>query len=327
MGGSNPVRVQAMLKSPLTDMKVLFKEAEELVKCGAELIRCAIPLVKYAEIIYGTLKPLNVPLIADCHFQSRVALKTIEEGFNNVRLNPGNMSEKAIKKAVYLSAEKGIAIRLGFNSGSCNAKDGIELANLALKSDELVRNLGFENFLVSLKSSSVRDTVEANRFFSLHSDTPLHIGVTATGGSFEGIIKSSAAIGSLLLDGIGDTLRVSLTADSITEVKVACVLRDIVLKNPSRLQMISCPTCSRSRMDVRKLLKKFTEQLTEKDLKKPFKIAIMGCEVNGPGEAKECDIGICGTTKGALFIKKSKIIKSGSSAHMIKLLLKEFNKL
>ena len=178
-----------------------------------------------------------------------------------------------------------------------------------------------------MKSSSVNETVEANRYFSVHSDTPLHLGITATGPIEEGIIKSAMGIGALLLDGIGDTIRVSLTGDSLQEVKAAVFLRDIVSGQSDRLQIISCPTCSRKRINVRKILDNFVEMLEPKDFCKPLKVAIMGCEVNGPGEAKACDIGICGTDKGGIFIREGKIISSFTHGELADILLEELRKL
>jgi (E)-4-hydroxy-3-methylbut-2-enyl-diphosphate synthase len=246
VGGSNPVRVQGMIKGSLDNPEELFKEAGTMVQYGAELIRCAIPEEKYAQNVYEALKGLGVPLIADCHFQSAIAIKAVKAGFDKVRVNPGNMSASGIKEAVEIANEYNIALRLGFNSGSCNADNGLELAKLALELDEKVKNLDFNNFVVSMKSSSVRDTVDANRYFSMHSDTPLHIGITATGPRYDGIIKSAMGLGVLLMDGVGDTVRVSLTGDSLEEIKVGCFLRDLAEGGSSGLETISCPTCSRA---------------------------------------------------------------------------------
>lgn len=327
LGGDNPVRVQGMLKGSLDDTDGLLREANDMIDAGAEIIRCALPTRKDVLKVYEVLKDVNVPLVADCHFQTEIALEAIKAGYDKIRLNPGNMSEEGMKEAIELAREHEIALRFGFNTGSCKAKTGKELAELALELDEWVRKLDFENFLISMKSSSVSDTVETNRYFSVYSDTPLHIGVTATGLMYDGIIKSSAGLGSLLLDGIGDTIRVSLTGDSIEEIKVGCILCDMASGTPQKLQLISCPTCSRSRIDVRSLVDEFIENLNKEDYKRPFKVAIMGCEVNGPGEAKECDIGVCGTERGGLFIKKGEIVESVPSGKITGYLVDELRKL
>lgn len=327
LGGSNPLRVQGMLKSSFDNTDELIQEAKCLIKAGSEIIRCALPKQEDVPRVHSALKDLDVPLVADCHFQPRIALEAIEAGFDKIRLNPGNMSEGGMKEVIALAKENDTALRFGFNSGSCKAKTGMEFAEFALKLDKWVRELDFENFLISMKSSSVPQTVEANRFFSVYSDTPLHIGITATGPMYEGIIKSSAGLGALLLDGIGDTIRVSLTGDSIEEIKVACILRDIATGVSGRLQIISCPMCSRSRIDVKTLLDEFMGKLNEEDFKRPFKVAIMGCEVNGPGEAKECDIGICGMEKGGLFIKKGEVVTSVFSDEIVDFLIGELRNL
>ncbi|MFC2062252.1 flavodoxin-dependent (E)-4-hydroxy-3-methylbut-2-enyl-diphosphate synthase [Elusimicrobiota bacterium] len=327
LGEENRVVVQGMLKNPLNEPELLINEAKEMIRHGAEMLRCAVPEEDCAVEVYNILKDTGVPLIADCHFQTKIALQSLAAGFDKVRVNPGNMSKDGIKEVIGLAVQKDAAIRFGFNTGSCDADTGEELAMLALEWDKWVKEQGFENFLISMKSSSVIDTVDANRMFSIHSDTPLHIGITATGPFGQGIIKSAAGLGSLLLDGVGATLRVSLTGDSVEEIKTGVMLREYVSGNPERLQVISCPTCSRCRIDVRSLVDEFLEKISDEDLKIPHNIAIMGCEVNGPGEAKSCDIGICGTKKGGLFIKKGEVVKTLSSGEMIEVLIKELREL
>ncbi len=326
VGGSNPVRVQAMLKSSAGDASALIKEGRNLVKAGAEIIRCAVPEKGQAKKLYSILKELPVPLIADCHFTKTAAVEALDSGFDKIRVNPGNMSAQAIMDSVKKASEKKAALRLGFNTGSCRVSTPQELANIALTWDEKIKKTGFKNFVVSMKSSSVKFTVEANRFFSVYSNTPLHIGVTASGSGIEGIMKSAAGIGCLLLDGVGDTVRVSVTGDSLQEVKAARILRAIASGEPEGLEIISCPTCSRSRIDVEKISVKFRKSLSSEDFKKKLRVAIMGCEVNGPGEAKECDTGICGTRKGALLISRGKITCAVEEKEIIKKLVEEIRK-
>jgi len=327
VGGDNPVRIQGMLKSSFDNPANLLSEAQRLKAAGAEMIRCAVPEEKDAKAVYSLLKEVGVPLIADCHFQSRTSLSALEAGFDKIRLNPGNTPADGVMSSVSAAKEMNKAVRIGFNSGSCRAKTPIELAMLALEWDDRLKQSGFMNFVVSMKSSSVTGTVEANRYFSLHSDTPLHIGVTAAGPEKAGILKSSVALGALLLDGVGDTVRVSLTGDSEQEIKVAAQIAAVSKGINKGLEIISCPTCSRSRIDVRRLVDAFEKEITEIERKKNVKVALMGCEVNGPGEAASSDIGICGTKNGGLFFKKGKIVSKLKRDEMIKVLKEEMDKL
>ncbi|MEA3505910.1 MAG: flavodoxin/ferredoxin-dependent (E)-4-hydroxy-3-methylbut-2-enyl-diphosphate synthase [Elusimicrobiota bacterium] len=327
LGGVNPVRIQGMLKSPIDDYRALFEEGRQMIDAGAELIRCAVPTEEAAEKLYGKLRELSVPLIADCHFKGKIAEKALMAGFDKIRINPGNIKENSILEAVELAGKEGKALRLGFNTGSCKAENAIDLARLGLRWDKKIRDTGFKNFAVSMKSSSVKKTVEANRYFSMHSDSPLHIGITATGPRDEGIVKSSAGLGTLLLDEIGDTVRVSLTGSSIKEIELAVSLRDIASDRITKPTIISCPTCSRCRADIEEMVEKVSQKIKEIDFNKPVKIAIMGCEVNGPGEAKSADIGICGTEKGGLIIKKGKIMGNVNSEEMLSRLIEELKKL
>ncbi len=327
MGGDNPPRLQAMVKESFDRVQALASEARELVSAGAEMIRCAVPEASSAKKVFPYLKNLGVPLIADCHFKKETVEASLKAGFNKIRLNPGNMSEKTLMESVKLAARTGAALRLGFNTGSSPARTPEELAGFALKWDEKLKKSGFMNFLVSLKSSSAKFTVEANRFFSVYSDTPLHIGVTAAGAGTGAIIKSAAGIASLLMDGVGDTLRVSLTSSSLEEIKCARIIRDVALDSASVLNVISCPGCSRCRMDVKRVSGKFRAGLSGSDMEKPLNVALMGCEVNGPGEAKESDIGVCATKKGALLIKKGKIIRALERDDIVKELIREMRKM
>ncbi|MFC2091559.1 flavodoxin-dependent (E)-4-hydroxy-3-methylbut-2-enyl-diphosphate synthase [Elusimicrobiota bacterium] len=327
VGGGNPVAIQGMLKNPLDNLDELFKEALRMRSAGADIIRCAVPESNCAHDIYKAISSVGVPLVADCHFQTDIVISCIEAGFDKVRVNPGNMGIDGIRKVIECAKKNETAIRFGFNTGSCDAKTGDDLARAALDLDSWVREQGYENYVISMKSSSVLQTVAANRYFSVYSDTPLHIGVTATGIINEGIIKSSIGLGALLLDGIGDTLRVSLTGDSIEEIRIGHLLFDICTEQTNRLQLISCPTCSRKRADVEELTGKFLSSLSEADFRKPVKVAIMGCEVNGPGEARESDIGICATKKGALLIAGGKILKTIKQENILSSLKEYLDKL
>ncbi len=326
LGGENPVRVQGMLKGNLNNHRDLFKEGQKMVNSGADLIRCAIPKGGLAGSVYRNLKKLGVPLIADCHFRAGLGKEALESGFEKIRVNPGNTSKEGILEIVQMAHQKKKALRLGFNTGSCSASTGVDLAQLALEWDKEVSETGFRNYLVSLKSSSVKETIEANRYFSVYSDTPLHVGVTATGMKELGMIKSSMGIGALLNDGIGDTVRVSITGSSIKEVKTGIILKELANDKLKRLEIISCPACSRAHADVAEMVEKFSKKLSQEDFKREYKIAIMGCEVNGPGEAKEADFGICYTRKGSLLISRGNIKEKLESGKELSKLVKLLHK-
>ncbi len=327
IGGSNPLRIQGMLKTPIKDREGLKKEARKLVCAGAEIIRCAVEKKEDAEVIYSVLKDIGLPLVADCHFQESIVKAAFSAGFDKIRVNPGNMREDTVMKSVELAQKYGKALRLGFNTGSCSAKGPVELANLALKWDRRLINAGFKNFVVSMKSASVKETVESNRIFSTHSDTPLHIGVTASGPSFEGLIKSSAGLGALLVDEVGDTIRVSVTGSSEKEVEAAVILKESIEGRNRKLEIISCPTCSRSRVDVLGLVERLISDLSEEDLKKPLSVAVMGCEVNGPGEAARSDVGICGMKSSGMLIKKGNRIGKVDKKEIVDVLIREIRQL
>jgi len=326
VGGGNPLRVQGMLKTSFEYPEKLYKEAEELADAGAELIRVAIPTAKDVGV-YSILSGLSLPLIADCHFSGDIAEKALKAGFKKIRISPGNTSEKDIFEAFSLADSYGAALRVGFNSGSCGARDAEGIASQALEWDEKIQKAGYKNYLVSMKSSSVLDTVDANRFFSVRSDTPLHIGVTATGPRDDGILKSAVGLGALLIDGVGDTVRVSLTSDSLDEVRAGIRLKEISSGQHEGMEFISCPACSRNRINVKETLDELMSTLTETDMKKNISVAIMGCEVNGPGEASHCDIGLCGTRSGGLIIKKGKIMPGAKDGRVIERLIEEIRRL
>jgi len=327
IGGENPVAVQGMLKAPLDEPDILRREAADLAAAGAELIRCAIPDKKSALDVRSLLSGIGVPLIADCHFQPEIAMAAVRAGYEKVRVNPGNTGYKSLLDVIELAEKTGTAMRFGFNSGSCGAHSAMEIAEMALEWDARIRDTGYRRFVISMKSSSVTDTVDANRYFSTRSDTPLHIGITATGPPVEGTIKSAMGLGTLLLEGIGDTIRVSLTGDSLREIEVGVILRSIAEGSGGNLEIISCPTCSRCRIDVVKVLDDFTALLSEDDLKRPFKVAIMGCEVNGPGEASAADIGICGTRSGGILIRRGDILGRIEPGALAQELLKRLREL
>ena len=342
IGGGAPVSIQSMTKVETADVKAVVAGIEALEACGCEIVRVAVKNTKDAAAIRVIKRKIKIPLVADIHFDHRLALKSIENGADKVRLNPGNIRKKEEIAAVVKAAKRaGIPIRIGVNSGSVidrrpqttdqRPKDKKENAYLrlvkaALGYIKLFEDMDFRDIIVSLKSSDVISTIEAYRKIAGLCDYPLHLGVTASGPYDYGIVKSSIGIGALLLDGIGDTIRVSLTADPVEEVIAAKrVLGSLGIKRFGP-EIISCPTCGRCQVDLGKIVKELEFKLTPKPYtlnpKSSLTIAIMGCEVNGPGEAKEADIGIAfGKGSGTLF-KKGKIIKKVVAKDAVKELLK-----
>ncbi len=335
IGSFHPVSIQSMTKTHTFDIAATVSQAQSLEKAGCELVRVAVKDIEDAKAISDIKKEIKMPLIADIHFDHELALEAIERGANKIRINPGNIQrEEDIDKVVGASARKGIPIRVGVNSGSLMevAKEGGTQAAGMVKSLlsylEHFRRRKFNDIVVSLKSSDVSTMVEAYRGMANECDYPFHLGVTASGLPAEGIVKSSMGIGSLLLDGIGDTIRVSLTGDPRGEIDTA---RRILASAGTRHfgpEIIACPTCGRCQVDLVPIVKELEAELKKRCTmydtrctKKPPIIAVMGCEVNGPGEAKEADIGIAfGNGKGAIFCDGA-IVKTVKVAEAVKELI------
>lgn len=330
IGGDSKVTVQSMTNTDTRDSEATLKQIRELYSAGCDIVRLAVPDMEAAESLKKIIEGTSVPLVADIHFDYRLALKAIEYGISKLRINPGNIGSKEKIEAVAKAAKaKGIPIRIGVNSGSLE-KDIYEkyngvtpegLVESALRHVELLDQSNFHDVVISIKSSDVLKTVESYRLLSKKTDLPLHIGVTEAGTPWRGTIKSAIGIGTLLSEGIGDTLRVSLTSDPIEEVKVG---REI-LKNTGHLkegiEFVSCPTCGRTEIDLIGIANEVEERL--KDSKKQIKVAIMGCVVNGPGEAKDADIGIAGGKGVGLIFKKGIIIKRCKEEELVDALLAE----
>ncbi|MBP0979820.1 MAG: flavodoxin-dependent (E)-4-hydroxy-3-methylbut-2-enyl-diphosphate synthase [Oscillospiraceae bacterium] len=330
IGKNNKIAVQSMLSVPSYDTQANINQACELERSGCDIIRVAIPDEKALEIIKLIKNYIKIPVVADIHFDYRLAIKSVISGADKIRINPGNIGDKdKVKQVVDVCKKYNIPIRIGVNSGSvdknilkkynkCCPEAMVESAMYYIK---LLESLDFENIVLSLKCSSVIDTVLSYRLISEKVSYPLHLGVTESGTLNSGVIKSSIGIGSLLLDGIGDTIRVSLTADPVEEVYVA----KKILKNTgyldSGLDIISCPTCGRTRINVIEIANKIEKELINLD--KNLKIAIMGCVVNGPGEAKDADLGIAGGDGCAVLFKKGQIIKKIKETDIISELIKE----
>jgi (E)-4-hydroxy-3-methylbut-2-enyl-diphosphate synthase len=334
IGSGHPVSIQSMTKTDTRDVASTISQIQELENAGCELVRLAIKDEEAAKAIQDIKKEVSIPLIADIHFNYKLALSSIKYGADKIRINPGNISKvDQIDEIISLASEKSIPIRVGVNSGSLPEVD--EEGDLAenmvgslLKYLEHFQKRNFHDIILSLKASDVPSTVKAYRKMSEKCDYPLHLGITAAGSPQAGIVKSSVGIGALILEGIGDTIRVSLKGDPVSEVETAKrILSSTGLRNFGP-EVIACPTCGRCQVDLISLVRELEEKIKNKKLssKKPLIIAIMGCEVNGPGEAAEADIGIAfGKNKGAIF-KKGEIIKTVETKDAIKELLELIEK-
>jgi (E)-4-hydroxy-3-methylbut-2-enyl-diphosphate synthase len=317
-----------MLKIKTANVKKAIEEIKKLERIGCEIVRVAVKDSNDAGAIRQIKKKIKIPLVADIHFNWRLALESIKGGVDKIRINPGNISKLDELKQIIKSAKKRkIPIRIGVNSGSIPRKiRNMKLADFARKYIKVFEHQNFRDIIISLKSSSVTETIDAYRILADSCDYPFHLGVTAAGPYDTGIVKSSIGIGSLLVDGIGDTIRVSLTGDSREEVIVAKeILQSLRLRNFGP-DIISCPTCGRCQVDLVNVVNKLQNQLSaisyQLSAKRPFSIAVMGCEVNGPGEASDADIGVAAGKKyGALF-KKGRIIKRIKEKDFVKEIIK-----
>lgn len=334
IGGNNPVVVQSMTSTKTRNVEETLKQIEELYNAGCEIVRVAVPSDEDAEVLDQIVNRSPIPVIADIHFRADLALKAMEKGVHGIRINPGNIGNEAkVREIVEEARRQGVVIRIGVNGGSLE-KDLLEkygaptawaLAESALRWSEKFESWNYDNFKVSIKGSDVLTCVEANKIFAERTDIPLHIGITEAGFGESGVIKSSVGIGILLYLGIGDTLRVSLTGNPVEEIEVAYQILNSLGLRKRGVEIISCPTCGRIEVDLPKVVKEVKEQL--KGIKKPLKVAVMGCVVNGPGEAKEADVGLaCGKGRALLF-KKGKVIKTVSASEMVTALVREVKKL
>lgn len=313
IGGGNRVSIQSMTNTPTADVQRTSEQIQKLANAGCDIVRLAVSSEQEIEACKRYIKEFDIPLVADIQFDYRLAVKCSEIGFSKVRINPGNIgSEQCVKKVVDACKANGTVIRVGVNGGSLEGGIALEgadaLAVSALKSVELVSKYGFDDIVISVKSSDVKTMIQANRIIASRCDYPLHLGVTESGDVSDGTLKSAIGIGSLLCDGIGDTIRVSLSGDPINEVIAARnILRSIRL-DKSFCEIVSCPTCSRCSYDLESVVKEI-KQFT-KDVTDPLKVAIMGCVVNGPGEAKNADFGVAGGKDKAVIFAKGEIIKT-----------------
>ncbi|MBK5240913.1 flavodoxin-dependent (E)-4-hydroxy-3-methylbut-2-enyl-diphosphate synthase [Clostridium sp.] len=334
IGGDSKVTVQSMTSTDTRDVDATVEQILKLEKAGCEIIRCAVPDMAAADAIKDIVKRIHIPLVADIHFDYRLALKSIENGVAKLRINPGNIgSIDKIKLVAKAAKEKGIPIRIGVNSGSLES-DLLEkyghvcaeaLVESALRHVEILENLDFYDIVISIKSSDVIMMIESYKIISDKVDYPLHLGVTEAGTTWRGTIKSSVGIGALLACGIGDTIRVSLTGDVVDEVKVGIEILKSLGYRDDGIKFVSCPTCGRTQINLIKIANEVEKRLEH--CNKNIKVAIMGCVVNGPGEAREADIGIAGGSGVGLIFKKGEIIKTVNEENLVEELIREIDKL
>lgn len=320
IGGGSRIPVQSMTNTPAHDAEATYAQIKRLEKAGCDIIRIAVPDIDAAETVkYIKEKGIGIPLVADIHFDWRIALRCVDYGIDKIRINPGNIGDAERVHAVAKAcAGRGIPIRIGVNSGSLVkpllAKFGSPTAEALYESAmghvRLLNRFDFDDIVISVKSSDVRATVDAYRYISERCDYPLHLGVTEAGGSRMGIIKSAAAFGALICEGIGDTVRVSLTDDPEREVEAARdILRALDCPGHSGLDVVSCPTCGRTKIDLCALAAEFDKRAKAEGFSSlPIKVALMGCIVNGPGEAREADIGIAGGAGEAVLFEHGEIV-------------------
>lgn len=334
IGGDSRITVQSMTNTDTRDVKSTVNQIRNLEIAGCDIIRCAVPDMEAAKAIGEIAKQISIPLVADIHFDYKLALESIKNGVSALRINPGNIgSIERVKMVAEACNDKNIPIRIGVNSGSLEkellAKYGKPcpeaLVESALKSADILEKMNFRDIVISIKSSDVQTMINSYRLMSEKSDYPLHLGVTESGTPWRGTIKSSVGIGTLLAEGIGDTIRVSLTGDPVEEIKVGNeILKALGIKKGG-IEFVSCPTCGRTQIDLIGIAKEIEDKLSS--CKKDIKVAIMGCVVNGPGEAREADIGIAGGKGEGIIFKKGEILKKVKEEYLVQELMKEIDKL
>lgn len=334
IGGTNPVAIQSMCNTDTRDIKSTVKQILDLEKAGCEIIRVAVPDMEAAEAIKGIKKEIHIPLVADIHFDYRLALKAMEGGIDKIRINPGNIGDESrIKQVVDMAKSRHIPIRIGVNSGSLekylvekyNGVTPRGLVESALNHVRILEKYNFEDIVVSIKASSVPFSIEAYSILSDEIPYPLHVGITEAGTTWSGTVKSAVGIGAILSRGIGDTIRVSLTGDPVDEIYAAKeILKDLGMRKFG-IEFVSCPTCGRTQIDLISIAKEVEQKC--KNIDKDIKVAVMGCVVNGPGEAKEADIGIAGGKGEGLIFKKGEILRKVPEEILVSELMKEIDKL
>ncbi|MBV4414871.1 flavodoxin-dependent (E)-4-hydroxy-3-methylbut-2-enyl-diphosphate synthase [Clostridium tyrobutyricum] len=330
IGGDSKITVQSMTNTDTRDRAATIKQIKSLEKMGCDIVRCAVPDIEACTALKDITKSVNIPVVADIHFDYRLAIKSIENGVFALRINPGNIgSNDRVKEVAKAAQDSNIPIRIGVNSGSLN-KDMLKkyggvssdaLVESALNHVKILENVNFDNIVISIKSSNVIQMVDSYRKISKICQYPLHLGVTEAGTGFTGTIKSSVGIGTLLMEGIGDTIRVSLTGDPIQEVKVGKEILKACGLRKQGIELISCPTCGRTEINIIKIAEEVERRLSH--INKNIRVAVMGCVVNGPGEAREADIGIAGGKGEGLIFKNGNIIKKVREENLVEALMEE----
>lgn len=329
IGGGNPVIIQGMTKCSTSDINLLLKQVREIVNEGGEIVRLAILNKEDIKSIKILKKEFSIPFVADIHYDWKLAISSIENGFDKIRINPGNISRDGLKEIIKVAREYNVPIRIGLNSGSIEIKNSLvnSLVNSAIETVKFFEDNDFFSIVISVKTPFVKETIECYRRISEIFDYPLHLGITEAGEGYLGISKSVLGLGILLNEGIGDTIRVSLTASPVEEIKVAKAILQALNLRRFYPEIISCPTCGRIKVNLPEVLKKVKTQIDKLNKKHPelknLKIAVMGCIVNGPGEAKQADIGIAGGDKKFALFKKGKVIGTFSEKIIVKKLIQE----
>ncbi len=338
IGGDSDIPVQSMTNTDSADFQATYSQIKSLEGVGCDIVRMTVPDMNAVETVYKLKKSdIKIPIVADIHFDYKMAIEAANAGADKIRINPGNIGDDdKVKAVVDVCRNKNIPIRIGVNSGSLEKSilekygrpSGEALAESALYHASLLEKYDFTDIILAVKSSRVVDMVCANRILAQKTKYPLHLGVTEAGTIHKGVIKSSIGIGSLLLDGIGDTIRVSLTANPIEEVREGrAILSSLGIGGENGINIISCPTCGRTKIDLIGIANEFEKRASTIKVSKKINVAIMGCVVNGPGEAKECDIGIAGGVGEAVLFKKGQIIKKISEDRIIDELIEEIEKI
>ena len=333
IGGGNPILIQSMTNTRTEDVKATVEQIHRLEAAGCEIIRCTVPTEEAAKAIAEIKKEISIPLVADIHFDYKMAIAAMENGADKIRINPGNIGgEEKLKAVVDVAKERNIPIRVGVNSGSLE-KPIIEkyghvtaegIVESALDKVSMIENAGYDNIVISIKSSDVLMCVKAHELIAEKTKYPLHVGITEAGTLFTGTVKSSVGLGIILNDGIGDTIRVSLTGDPVEEVKTAKrILKTLGLRQGG-IEVVSCPTCGRTKIDLIGLANQ-VETLVEAYPHLNIKVAVMGCVVNGPGEAKEADLGIAGGDGVGLLIKHGEVVRKVPEADLLATLKSELD--
>ena len=332
IGGGNPVAIQSMCNTKTEDWESTVNQILHLERAGCEIVRVAVPTMEAAKALREIKSRIHIPLVADIHFDYRLAIASIENGADKIRINPGNIGNaERVQAVVDRAKERNIPIRVGVNSGSLEKEllakyGGVTAEGLvesAMQKVEMIEDMGYDNLVISIKSSDVLMCVKAHELIAQRTDYPLHVGITEAGTVFSGNIKSAVGLGIILYQGIGDTIRVSLTGDPVEEVKSAKVILRTLGLRKGGIEVVSCPTCGRTRIDLIRLANEVETMAAEFDDLDGVKVAVMGCVVNGPGEAREADVGIAGGIGEGLLIRKGQVIRKVPEAELLSTLRQE----